>query len=160
MKKEICSAKVSWKIFILPFIFGGLYFFATFMAFMQGGVTFIPFLIIAILILAPAFIKMACTELILFESSLRGELGLIKKETLDAPLDKINNVYTNRGLIGGILGYGNINISTSSSNFKFKGIENYEFIAQEIMKQVEIYKKQQMEEQARLMAEAIKNANK
>jgi len=96
----------------------------------------------------------------LYDKKIRGEIGFLKKQTLDAPLDKINDIYVSQGILGRILGYGNINISTSSSTFNFKGILYADSFKNKILEQIEIYKKEQIENQAKLMAEAMKNINK
>jgi len=161
MNKELFKAKISKKIFIIPVIFAGLFLFEAIVFILVGGgsSSFIP-LIIAVLIILPALIKYFCTNIILYDKKIRGEIGFLKKQTLDAPLDKINDIYVSQGILGRILGYGNINISTSSSTFNFKGILYADSFKNKILEQIEIYKKEQIENQAKLMAEAMKNINK
>lgn len=161
MNKELLKAKISGKIFIIPGIFAGIFFLEAIIFFKVGGSSagFVPS-IIGLLIAVPALIKYYCTNLILYDKKISGESGFFKKQTLDAPLDKINDIYVSQGIFGRILGYGNIDISTSSSIFNFKGIANSEFFKNKVLEQIEVYKKEQIENQAKLMAEAMKNANK
>ena len=161
MNKELLRAKVSKKIFIIPGIFTGFFLFeaGVFISIAGFSSGLIP-LIIAALIITPALIKYFYTNLILYDKKIRGEVGFFKSQTLDAPLDKINDVYVSQGILGRMLGYGNICISTSSSAFKFKGILYADFFKNKVLEQIEIYKKEQIENQAKLMAKDMKNINK
>lgn len=161
MIKEIFKCKISPKLFILPVVFASLFLIETIVFFITIGINgaFIPF-VISVLIILPAFIKYSCTNLILYDSKIKGEIGFFKKQTLDAPLDKINDIYVSQGIIGRLFGYGKINISTSSSVFNFKGIENCEQFKNCVLEQIEVYKKEQIEIQAKMMSEALKNVNK
>lgn len=151
MSIKIYEAKISKKIFILPAIFA-------FLIAINGFGEVYPF--VPILILIPSFIKYKYTNLILYEDKIKGEIGFFGKERINAPLDKINDVETDNGIFGGIIGYGNILISTSSTIIDFKGMANCEELNQKILEQIEIYKKEQIKEQARIMAEAMKQASK
>jgi hypothetical protein len=160
MEKEIFKGKISKKIFIIPGIFATLFFIEAIIFIYAGGIGpgIIP-LILSVLIITPALIKYSCTSLILLDKKIIGKTGFLSKETLDAPLDKINDVYLNQGIFGRLFNYGKINISTSSNSFYFKGIDTPELFKNKILEQIEIYKKEQVKEQAKLMAEALKNSN-
>lgn len=160
MDNKVLKAKISKKIFIVPLFFGGIFLIESIVFTSLGGTIGMFPLIIAILIIAPAVIKYFYTNLILSSELISGETGLLKKETLNAPLDKINGIYISKGIFGRLFGYGNINISTSSNNFSFKGISNCEEFKDKVFEKIEKYKQKQAEEQAKLMAEAIKNVNK
>lgn len=157
MEKVIFKGKVSKKIFVIPGILAAIFFIeAIVFLFMGGSVFLFPFCLGSVII-APAVIKYSCTELTLYNKKIRGQVGFISKESLDAPLEKINDVYVSQGIIGRMLGYGNINISTSSNNFHFKGIADCTNFKNKIIEQIEIYKKDEAEENARVLAEALKN---
>lgn len=160
MEKEIFKGKISKKIFIIPGIFATLFFIEAIIFIYAGGIGpgIIP-LILSVLIITPALIKYSCTSLILLDKKIIGKTGFLSKETLDAPLDKINDVYLNQGIFGRLFNYGKINISTSSNSFYFKGIDTPELFKNKILEQIEIYKNEKVKEQAKLMAEALKNSN-
>lgn len=160
MEKEVFKGKISKKIFIIPGTFATLFLIEAIIFINAGGLgTGIIPLILSALIIIPALIKYSCTSLILFDKKIIGKTGFLSKETLDAPLDKINDVYLNQGIFGRLFNYGKINISTSSNSFYFKGIDTPELFKNKILEQIEIYKKEQVKEQAKLMAEALKNSN-
>lgn len=161
MEKEVFKGKISKKIFIIPGIFATLFLIEAIIFIFVGGIStgIIP-LILSALIIIPTLIKYFCTSLILFDKKIIGKTGFLSKETLDAPLDKINDVYLNQGIFGRLFNYGKINISTSSNSFYFKGIDTPELFKNKILEQIEIYKNEKVKEQAKLMAEAMKNINK
>lgn len=159
MNKEILKAKISPKLFIVPGLFTVLFLIEAIVFLLMGGYFIMP-IVIAIIIIVPALIKYYCTNLSLYDNKIRGEIGFFKKQTLDAPLDKINDIYVSQGILGRMLGYGKIDVSTSSSVFNFKGIENPHSLKNKVLEQIEIYKKEQIEIQAKMMSEALKNVNK
>lgn len=160
MEKEVFKGKISKKIFIIPGIFATLFLIEAIIFIYAGGLGpgIIP-LILSALIIIIVLIKYFCTSLILFDKKIIGKTGFLSKETLDAPLDKINDVYLNQGIFGRLFNYGKINISTSSNSFYFKGIDTPELFKNKILEQIEIYKNEKVKEQAKLMAEALKNSN-
>ncbi len=156
MDKEICKGTISIKALILPLIVFLLFVLLAIIFLKESLMISIDIVIFGLMISGPAFIRYKNTFLTIFEKKVKGEVGIFRKQTLNAPLDKINDVYVYQGIFGRIFGYGTINISTSSSNFTFKGISECKILGQKLLEQIEIYKKEQMKENARLMAEAMK----
>ena len=158
MNQKIYDVELSKKIFIIPGIFGGIFLLEALIFFIiaqEVSIAIMPF-IIGSLILLPAIIKYKYTKLSLYENKIAGSVGLLSTKTLDAHLEKINDISISKGLLGNIFGYGTINISTSSSVFHFKGVSNCEEFKEKAMQQVEEYKKIQAEENAKQIAKAMK----
>lgn len=107
------------------------------------NIGFIIMLAISAVIFIPVTIKEIGTffrffnmELAITDKRLLGRTGVIKTESIDVPLDKINSVTVSSGLFGKIFRYGTILVSTA--NF---GTLRYEFISD-----VEGYKRELMQE--------------
>lgn len=157
MNQKIYDVELSKKIFIIPGIFGGIFLLEALIFFIAKGISIaiMPF-IIGSLILLPAIIKYKYTKLSLYENKIAGSVGFLSTKTLDAHLEKINDISISKGLLGNIFGYGTINISTSSSVFHFKGVSNCEAFKEKSIQQIEEYKKMQAEENAKQIAKAMK----
>lgn len=56
----------------------------------------------------------------------RGEIGILKKATMDSPIAKITSVKINQGIIGRIFNYGTIRINLSGdiADYCFKYVDN------------------------------------
>jgi uncharacterized membrane protein YdbT with pleckstrin-like domain len=87
-----------------------------------GAQAFVLLLIIAAVCALAAFLKMKSAYLILTESAVKGKTGLIKTKKLVSPISKVQNVSVSSGLLGKVLGYSTITISTAGS-----GITEYAF---------------------------------
>ena len=66
------------------------------------------------------------TILWLNDKKVYGKVGLFNTTSLDAPLDKINDIIIGQKLVGKILGYSRIIIFTSSSKYVYDFISNAE----------------------------------
>ncbi len=76
---------------------------------------------------------------------------------MQSSLNKIDSVSFSNGLIGKIIGYGTVQITTQSSVFKFRYIREGQTLYSDIFNQIEIYVKEKVEENAKAIARAIKN---
>lgn len=76
---------------------------------------------------------------------------------MQSSLNKIDSVSFSNGLIGKIIGYGTVQITTQSSVFKFRYIREGQTFYSDIFNQIEIYVKEKVEENAKAIARAIKN---
>jgi len=115
--------------------------------------------VIALLIIAGPLIRFLTSELGFTNKRLIGKLGLINTKTLESPLNKINNVSVRSGLLGKILGYGNIDITTSSGSYVYKGIAKPEQFKANLMKQIDQFDDDRIKQQATEMANAIKSTS-
>ena len=95
-------------------------------------------------------------DLILTNKRVFGKCGLISTTQMQSPLKRIDSVSFSNGLIGKIIGYGTVEIATSSSHFKFRFIKDGQSIYNDIFKQLEISEKEKIEENAQAIASAIK----
>lgn len=64
------------------------------------------------------------TNLYFTKTKIVGKLGVLSTTTLDAPLNKINDIFIVKSLFGRILNYSKIVISTSSSKYVFSYISD------------------------------------
>lgn len=146
--------KLTKKIFIIPGVIVALFFLVGISDYQLLPTAFIWFLIL----LLPKILVYATTSLELHQAKLIGKVGIIKTESLDAPLDKINSIFVKQGLIGKLMGYGSLIVSTSSFNFTFKYISKPNEVKSRILEEVEKQKERQQERQAELIAKAMKNS--
>lgn len=100
-------------------------------------------------------ITLKTTELAVTNKKIIGKLGLVNTKSMDAPLNKIQNISVSSGLGGKMFGYGNISISTASGNFNFKGIRTPDVLKNIIMEQVDIYEKNESKKRAEELAMAM-----
>ena len=115
-------------------------------------------IIFIIVYLIPAITKtiaLSTTELAVTNKKLVGKLGLINTKSMDAPLNKVQNISVSSGLGGKIFGYGNIKISTASGNFSFKGVEMVDSFKAIIMEQIDTYEKLETQKHAQELAMAM-----
>ena len=94
-------------------------------------------------------------DLILTNKRVFGKCGLISTTQMQSPLKRIDSVSFSNGLIGKIIGYGTVEIATSSSHFKFRFIKDGQSIYNDIFKQLEISEKEKIAENAKAIADAI-----
>ena len=116
------------------------------------------FVAIGFITIIPAIIRMATTELGITNKRLAGKVGLINTKVVDSPLNKINNVSVESGILGKIFGYGTVMVSTSSEVYNFKCIKSPEVFRGTLMAEVEKFSESQMKRQAAEMAKAMKGA--
>ena len=96
-------------------------------------------------------------DLILTNKRVFGKCGLISTTQMQSSLNKIDSVSFSNCLIGKIIGYGPVQITTQSSVFKFRYIREGQTLYSDIFNQIEIYVKEKVEENAKAIARAIKN---
>ena len=92
------------------------------------------------------------TELAYTDKRLIGKTGIISTKTLDAPLNKIQNVSVDSSIIGRILGYGTVEIHTASGKFSFSAISEPHIFKKNLMLQIDEYNQQQLLKQTQLFA--------
>ncbi len=138
LNKEYCAncggvleiyAKINKVIVILPLIALVLTLLATYAMIEtnDGDLTlFIFFDIYLIIMCINRIIKILTTTLWLNDKKVYGKVGLFNTTSLDAPLDKINDIIIGQKLVGKIFGYSRIIISTSSSKYVYDFISNAE----------------------------------
>jgi uncharacterized membrane protein YdbT with pleckstrin-like domain len=115
------------------------------------------FTIVGLIWLLIRFIAYSTNDLILTNKRVFGKCGLISTTQMQSPLNKIDSVSFSNGLIGKLIGYGTVEIATTSSHFKFRFIRDGHTLYNDIFHQVEINEKEKRVENAEAIAKAIKN---
>ncbi|MBE6491242.1 MAG: zinc-ribbon domain-containing protein [Methanobrevibacter sp.] len=123
--------------------------------FMLFHLLFFIMFLLAIAWLVIRFISYTSTDLILTNKRVFGKTGLISTTQMQSPLNMINSVAFNNGIIGKLLGYGTVHITTASTVYKFRYIKDGQTIYSDIFNQLERSKKEQLQEHAEAIAEAI-----
>lgn len=100
-------------------------------------------------------IRRGTTELTLTNTRVIGKTGIIKTESLDSKLDKVQSVAVKNGLWGKIFGYGTVCITTAGSVVNFKDISKPEKFKQAVLRQQDLFEEDKARKQAEMMASAI-----
>ena len=95
------------------------------------------------------------TKLVLTNKRLMGTKGIFKKEILDVPLDKIDNVSVKTKFSESI---GEISIYSNSGIYTMQKFDRPVIMRLAILEQISIYKQEQAEMHAQAIAKAMKNA--
>lgn len=95
------------------------------------------------------------TKLVLTNKRLMGTKGIFKKEILDVPLDKIDNVSVKTKFSESI---GEISIYSNSGIYTMQKFDRPVIMRLAILEQINIYKQEQAEMHAQAIAKAMKNA--
>ena len=116
------------------------------------------------LLLIPVFKAIATTitylntELAITNKRIVGKVGFINSNSLDAPLNKVQNVAVSNGLFGKIFNYGNVKITTDDGAFHFAGIKTTDAFKGMVMAQIDQAEEDRIKEQAEQMAAAMSSA--
>jgi uncharacterized membrane protein YdbT with pleckstrin-like domain len=81
-------------------------------------------------------IRLYSTHLALTDRRIIGKAGIITRQTLDTPLNKIDTIKITKGTRGLIFNYGKMHILTTTEKFVFKGIANPEDFKQKIFSEI------------------------
>lgn len=115
--------------------------------------------ILGIIWLIIRYIGYKNNDLILTNKRVFGKCGLISTTQMQSPLSKIDSVSFTNGLVGKLIGYGTVRISTTSSNYKFRFIADGQTFYNDIFNQLEISQKEKRSEDAKAIADAISKNN-
>lgn len=118
-----------------------------------------PLFILALAWLVIRFISYNSNDLILTNKRIFGKTGLISTTQMQSPLNMINSVAFNNGIIGKLLGYGTVHIATASTLYKFRYIKDGQTLYSDIFNQLERTEKEKLQEHAEAIAEAIAKKN-
>lgn len=102
------------------------------------------------------FIGYKTNDLILTNRRVFGKSGLISTTQMQSSLNKIDSVSFKNGLIGKIIGYGTVQVATTSSKYKFRFIRNGQTLYNDIFNQLEIIESEKIKQNAKAIAEQIK----
>ena len=118
---------------------------------------FAMFFIIGFVWIIKDLIMFFTTKLNITNKRLTGHIGLINTSQLDSPLNKISGVQIEQGLLGKIFNYGTICVTTTSTSFKYKYIDNPNEFRTILNNQIDAYDEARIEQQARILAETMKS---
>lgn len=81
-----------------------------------------------------------------------GKTGVLNTSSLDAPLNKIQNVSSNQPFLGKIFNYGTVTVNTAAGIYKFEAIKNPDQFKNAIMAQIDQYEEDRVKQQAEEVA--------
>lgn len=88
-----------------------------------GLVTAAGSAVVGVLIILVALIRRSTTELALTDRRIIAKRGLISRDTVEMNLSKVESLHVNQGLMGRLLGYGDVTVvGTGSSLEPLRGI--------------------------------------
>jgi len=117
-------SKLHWQVFLLPGFFAGILLLASIGSFANGanGVGLFSLVLAGFLILVP-FIKRANSEFAVTNRRIIVKLGFFTTRTLELLHSKVEAISVNQGLLGKMLGYGDIVVTgTGGSREEFKTV--------------------------------------
>lgn len=79
---------------------------------------------VAALIIIWKIIIILTTHLVITNKRVLGKQGVISIKTMDVPIEKVDNISYEGGVLGNIFHYYKTSIKSTSSEFDFKGISN------------------------------------
>lgn len=116
----------------------------------------IPFIfILALIWLLIRFIGYSNNDLILTNKRVFGKCGLISTTQMQSPLSKIDSVSFSNGLFGKLIGYGTVEIATTSSHFKFRFIKEGQSFYNDIFNQLEVSQEENRNKDAKAIVDAM-----
>lgn len=100
-------------------------------------------------------IDLITTKLCFTNKKVIGKVGLIKTNTLEAPLNKVNNASVEQGLFGKIMNYGTVRIDTSSGTYLFSHICDPNSFKSALMEQIDKFDDERIQKQAETIANSV-----
>ena len=151
-EKIIKRSQIHKGIFIAPIIFSLIWF----LLFLMIPIPFMFLIFLLSLVwLVIRFVAYKNNDLILTNKRVFGKVGLISTTQMQSPLNMINSVAFNNGIIGKLLGYGTVHVVTASTLYKFRFIRDGQTLYGDIFQQLELAEKEKLQEHAEAIAEAI-----
>ena len=102
-----------------------------------------------------ATIRFTHIELAVTNKRIIGKVGVLSKSTMDAPLNKIQNVSVQQPFFGKLFNYGSVNIDTAAGKYSFDAIKNIEGFKNTVLAQIDQYEEDRVKQQAAEMASAM-----
>lgn len=113
------------------------------------------FTIVGLIWLIIRYIGYKTNDLILTNKRVFGKIGLISTSQMQSPLNKIDSVSYSNGLFGKLIGYGTVEIATTSSKFKFRFIREGQSFYNDIFNQLEASELENRNENAKAIVDAM-----
>lgn len=105
-------------------------------------------------------IKFSNIELAVTTKRVIGKMGVIRTQSLDSPINKVQNTEITQGLGGKIFNYGTVAITTAAGAYNFTGVKSPNEFKSAVMAQIEAYEEERMRLQSEQMAKAMAQAMK
>lgn len=97
----VYEAEIHWSIFVVPVI-----------VFLVGFAAW-PFFIIGALLIAWSFLKKSTTELAVTNKRVVAKFGVVRRNTIEQRLEKVDSIQVRQGIVGRIWGEGSVIVSGS-----------------------------------------------
>ena len=102
-----------------------------------------------------ATVRFKHVELAVTNKRVVGKMGVANTDSLDSPLDKIQNVGVSQKMFGKIFNYGTVEIVTAAKKYDFGSINNAEAFKGMIMSQIDQFSEDKLKQQAQFMAQSM-----
>ncbi|MDE5666688.1 MAG: PH domain-containing protein [Clostridia bacterium] len=105
-----------------------------------------------------ATIQFNHVELAITTKRVVGKTGVFNTKSLDAPLNKVQNVSVTQKLSGKIFNFSTVKITTAAGELAFGAIKNGEAFKSMLMSQIDQFEEDRIKLQATQMAQAVAGA--
>lgn len=105
-----------------------------------------------------ATVRFTHIELAITNKRIVGKVGVANTQSLDSPLNKIQNVGVTQKLGGKFFNYATVEISTAAGKYTFPAVKNAEAFKGMVMAQIDQFEEDRMAQQANQMAQAMAGA--
>ena len=119
------------------------------------GILFFWLLFIPTIKAIIATVRFSHIELAITNKRCIGKVGVANTSSLDAPLNKVQNVSVSQTLGGKIFNYSTVQIDTAAGKFVFGAIKNGEAFKGMLMSQIDQFEEDRIKQQADQMARAM-----
>ena len=119
------------------------------------GILFCWLFLIPLIKAIIATIRFAHVELAITNKRVIGKVGVLNTKSLDAPLNKVQNVSCEQKFFGKIFNYSTVKISTAAGEYNFDAIKNGESFKGMLLAQIDQYEEDRVKQQASEMASAM-----
>lgn len=123
-------------------------------------VLWITWALIGLLPLIIKIIALACTCLCITNKRVIGKAGILSVNTLDYPINKVDNVELNAGIFGNLFHYHTVTVrggGSSDTQIRFRGISNAQKFKNTITEAIERHADEARKAQAAEIARAMAN---
>ena len=148
--ETVLEARVSRVAALVPSVVTGFIFaifLGIYVGFILGGIMFLV-----------AYIDLRHIKLSVSNRRICGQTGIVHIDHMESPLEQVSNVRVDRSVMGSLLGYGTVVVSTNSSEYYFGFIKNADSFQQSVMKRIHQYKEDYATRQAVKIAMAMREA--
>lgn len=97
----VYEAEIHWSVFVVPVII------------LLMGFAAWPFFILGALLIGWAFLKKSTTELAVTNKRVVAKFGVVRRNTIEQRLEKVDSIQVRQGIVGRIWGEGSVIVSGS-----------------------------------------------